>query len=133
MPRERPLRDGANHILVFYEENGAAAPKFLSLFLDLNGFSDLPSLYDVNGQIDDKACPLAHLRIGKNEPAGLFDDPIDGRKAKAGPLPDFLGGEEWFEYLGQQLLLDACAGIGDAEGRVIGHRQNIAADLADLG
>ena len=83
-------------------------------------------------QIDDEARSLADLGIGEDEAARLLDDAVDGRKAKAGALADFLGREEGLEHLAEHVRRDAAAGVGDRQRRIIGDRQDVGAKLGDL-
>src|SRR6185369_6852814 len=91
MAGQRPLRDRAHHRLVLHYQHGAAAPQLA--FLRLRRLGGRPGFLAVHGQIDDEAGPFADLRVRENEPAGLFDYTVDGRKSEAGSLADLLGRE----------------------------------------
>src|SRR5690606_12144189 len=97
---QRAFRDGAHHILILDEQDGAGAPLAL-LRLGRRRRRDgriTPSAVD--GQIDGEARPLPRLAVGEDEARRLLDDPVDGRKPETRPLADVLGGEEGFENLG---------------------------------
>ena len=50
--------------------------------------------------------------------AALLDDAVDDRQAEAGAFALLLGREERLEQLGARLLVDAGAGVADAQPRV---------------
>ena len=79
-----------------------------------------------------KRVPSPDLGVGEDVAARLLDDAVDGRQAKAGALADFLGGEERLEHLAEHVGRDAAAGVGDRQGRIIGDRQDVGAELGDL-
>ena len=75
-----------------------------------------------------KTDALADFGIAEDEAAGLLDDAVDHRQAKAGALADLLGGEERLEYLLQHVGRDAAAGVFDLDQHIVGRREFAVAE-----
>ena len=75
---------------------------------------------------------LVESAVAVDVRAGLLDDSVDGRQAKAGALADFLGGEERFEYLGLHLRRHAGAGILEIDQHIIDRRQRLVSERRDF-
>ena len=91
----------------------------------------------VNREIDGEARAhhvpgLVGDVVGEDEPARLLDDAVGGRKAKAGALALFLGGEERLEQLGQHMRRNAAAGILHDQHGVIRRREHFRSQLDHL-
>ena len=104
-----------------------------ALFLRLGGPRTPGLRLDLmGGAVDGEARPLAHLGIGEDVAARLFDDAIDGRKSQARALADFLGREEGLEDLAEDAWRNAGAGVGNRQRCIIGNRQDVGPKLGDL-
>ena len=73
----------------------------------------LPGLGQRQG--DAELCPTADLAVDLDLPAGLPDDAVHSGQPEAGPLADFLGGEERFEDTGLDLVGHPRAGVAHDE------------------
>src|SRR3546814_17708754 len=95
---QRTFRDGAHHILILDEQDGAGAPLAL-LRLGRRLWRGRIAVGAVDRQIDRKACPLPRLAVGQDEARRLLDDSIDGRTPAPGALADVMDGEDGSENL----------------------------------
>src|SRR5690606_11759902 len=62
---------------------------------------------------------LANFGIAEDEAAGLLDDAVHHRQSEARSLADFLGCEEWLEYLFQNVGGDPGAGVLDLDDHIV--------------
>src|SRR5262245_17442702 len=62
----------------------------------------------------------ARFGVCVDKAAGLFDDSIDRRQPEPGTLADFLGGEERFEDLLNNVRWNAGAGVADFNEHIVG-------------
>src|SRR5207247_6923394 len=68
-----------------------------------------------SGEVNSEDRSRSWLAIHLDKAAALLDDSIHGRQAQPGPLAHFLGGEEGFENMRLDRLLDAASGIAHGE------------------
>jgi hypothetical protein len=78
LSHQRSLGDCANHVLVLYDKHPPAAPKVLGLIEFTLARVGGGRLADMHGQIDIESRALTYFRFGKDKPARLLDDAVDG-------------------------------------------------------
>ena len=117
-------RKKPDRILVFHQEDGP-----FSCQISMGGLLQRFTVFFRFGcfhmarQIDTECCSLTILIIlGKDEAACLFDDAVNGTKAKARALADFLGSEEGVEYLADHFFRNAGSRIRNPHQTIITRR-----------
>src|SRR3546814_6574913 len=87
---QRTFRDGAHHILILDEQDGAGAPLAL-LRLGRRLWRGRIAVGAVDRPIDRQARPLPRLAVGEDAAHRLLAASIDRPKPQPGPLSDLLG------------------------------------------
>ena len=87
VPFENGLRQRSNHFIIFHKQNGFGAAEELGR--SSSRFGQLGCLLD-SWKINLKGRAFAQLAIDPDVPAALFDNPVDGGQAQAGPASQLL-------------------------------------------
>src|SRR6185369_3387901 len=110
------FQDAGGHLsngrVVFHDQQGAAAgPGCCVVRWLLSWDGHLVQAWEV----DPERGAVPELAVDADVPATLLHDAVDGCEAEPRALPDFFGGEEWFENAPLRLRGHPGAGVLDRQ------------------